>query len=121
VTHGVPALLRKIDCLRLPVNDLEEAIAFYCRLGHDMKWRRPTQAGLRFPETDAELVLQTEQPDPEIDLLVSDADAAARVFAAAGGHVIHGPFDIEVGRCVVVEDPWSNRLVLLDLRRGLLA
>jgi predicted enzyme related to lactoylglutathione lyase len=32
--------------------------------------------------------------------------------------VVRGPFDIEVGRCVVVEDPWGNRLVLLDLRRG---
>jgi lactoylglutathione lyase len=112
------ALFQKIDCVRLPVDDLEAGIAFYARLGHELIWRRPTQVGLRLPDTDAELVLQTEDPDPEVDLLVRDADAAAGTFETAGGRVVRGPFDIEIGRCVVVEDPWSNRLVLLDLRRG---
>ena len=115
------ALLRKIDCVRLPVDDLDRAIAYYGRLGHELIWRRPAQAGLRLPDTDAELVLQVEEPSPEIDFLVEDADAAAEVFAATGGRVVHGPFDIEVGRCAVVEDAWKNRLVLLDLRRGPLA
>jgi lactoylglutathione lyase len=121
VSGGASPLLRKLDCVRLPVDDLDQAIAYYGRLGHELVWRRPTQAGLRLPDTDAELVLQTEDPNPEIDFLVADADAAAGVFATAGGRVVHGPFAIEVGRCVVVEDPWNNRLVLLDLRRGLLA
>jgi lactoylglutathione lyase len=112
------ALFQKIDCVRLPVDDLEAGIAFYVRLGHELIWRRPTQVGLRLPDTDAELVLQTEDPDPEVDVLVGDADAAARAFERAGGRVVRGPFDIEVGRCVVVEDPWGNQLVLLDLRRG---
>jgi predicted enzyme related to lactoylglutathione lyase len=40
------------------------------------------------------------------------------VHSKGGGRVVRGPFDIEVGRCVVVEDPWGNRLVLLDLGRG---
>lgn len=115
------ALFQKIDCVRLPVDDLEAAIAFYGRLGHALIWRQPTQVGLRLPGTDAELVLQTESSDPEVDVLVGDADAAARTFEKAGGRVVRGPFDIEVGRCVVVEDPWGNRLVLLDLRRGPLA
>jgi hypothetical protein len=100
------------------VDDLEAAVVYYSRLGHQLIWRRPTQAALRLPDTDAELVLQTEDPEPEIDFLVEDADVAADVFATAGGRVVHLPFDIEVGRCVVVEDPWNNRLVLLDLRRG---
>jgi catechol 2,3-dioxygenase-like lactoylglutathione lyase family enzyme len=121
VSEGASALLRKIDCVRLPVDDLDEAIAYYGRLGHELIWRRQAQAGLRLPDTDAELVLQTEDPDREIDFLVEDADAAADVFVAAGGRVVHRPFDIEVGRCVVVEDLWNNRLVLLDLRRGPLA
>jgi lactoylglutathione lyase len=112
------ALFEKIDCVRLPVDDLEAGIAFYGRLGHELIWRRPTQVGLRLADTDAELVLQTEDPDPEVDLLVRDADAAAGTFERAGGRVVRGPFDIEIGRCVVVEDPWSNRLVLLDLSRG---
>lgn len=116
--EGVSPLFRKIDCVRLPVPDLDDAIAYYGCLGHDLNWRRPTQAGLRLGESGAELVVQTEEPQLEIDFLVDDADAAGREFAEAGGRVVYGPFDIEVGRCVVVEDPWGNRLVLLDSRRG---
>jgi lactoylglutathione lyase len=112
------ALFQKIDCVRLPVDDLEAGVAFYVRLGHEVIWRRPGQVGLRLSDTDTELVLQTEHPDPEVDVLVADADAAVSAFERAGGRVVHGPFDIEVGRCVVVEDPWGNRLVLLDLSRG---
>jgi lactoylglutathione lyase len=111
-------LVRKVDCLQLPVGDLEAGIAFYGRLGHEVIWRRATSAGLRLPDTDAELVLQTERPDPETDLLVEDADAAVGRFVAAGGSVVVDPFDIEIGRCAVVADPWGNRLVLLDLSKG---
>ena len=114
------ALFRQVDCVRLHVDDLERAIAYYGRLGHEVIWRRPNQAGLRLADTDTELVVQTEEPGLEIDFLVEDADAAGDAVAHTGGRVVHGPFDIEVGRCVVVEDPWSNRLVLLDTRRGLL-
>jgi len=28
------------------------------------------------------------------------------------------PFDIQIGRCVVVRDPWGNPLVLLDMSKG---
>lgn len=38
----------------------------------------------------------------------------------AGGKVVTLPFDIAVVRCAIVEDPWGNRLVILDLSRGLL-
>ncbi len=37
---------------------------------------------------------------------------------ASGGRLIAGPFDIQVGRAAVVEDPWGNRLVLLDMSKG---
>jgi lactoylglutathione lyase len=117
---ATPPSFRKIDCVRLPVDDLDEAIGFYGRLGHEVTWRRPTQAGLRLPESDAEIVLQTELPEQEIDFLVDDADWAADRFTRIGGRLIEGPFDIEVGRCAVVEDPFGNKLVLLDLRYGLL-
>jgi predicted enzyme related to lactoylglutathione lyase len=70
------------------------------------------------PETDAELVLQTERPGVHVDLLVDSADEAAGAVEAAGGTVVVPAFDIPVGRAVVVEDPWGNRLVLLDMRNG---
>lgn len=114
-------LIRKVDCLRIYVPDLEAGLAFYRdQLGHELMWLSERAAGLRMPETDAELVLQTEREGLEVDLLVDSADAAASQMEAAGGRVVVPPFDIQIGRCVVVVDPWGNELVLLDLSKGLL-
>jgi predicted enzyme related to lactoylglutathione lyase len=65
-------------------------------------------------------VIQTEEQRQEVDLLVDSADRAAEFFLQAGGKVVVPPFDIQIGRCVVVEDPWGNPLVLLDTSKGLL-
>ena len=114
-------LVRKIDCIRLYVADLDAGLAFYRdRLGHTLIWRTPEAVGLRLPETDAEIVLHAERAAPEIDLTVEVADDAARRFEAAGGKVLVPPFDIQIGRAAVVEDPWGNRFVLLDTSKGLL-
>jgi lactoylglutathione lyase len=83
-------------------------------------WRTGTAVGLRLPESDAELVLQTEDQRQEVDLLVDSADEAAQIIEQAGGKVVIPPFDIRIGRCVVLEDPWGNPLVLLDTSKGLL-
>ena len=115
------SLLRKVDCVRFYVDDLEAGLAFYRdQLGHDLIWRTETAAGLRLPESNAELVLQTEDQRQEIDFQVDSADRAAQFIEQAGGRVIVPPFDIQIGRCVVVEDPWGNPLVLLDTSKGLL-
>ena len=71
------------------------------------------------PDTDAELVIQTDEQRQEVDLLVNSADEAAAFIERAGGKVIVPPFDIQIGRCAVVEDPWGNPLVLLDISKGL--
>ena len=114
-------LLHKVDCVRLYVPDLEAGLAFYRdRLGHELIWRTETAAGLRLPETDTELVLQTEEHRQEVDFLVGSADKSAKFIELSGGKVIVPPFDIQIGRCVVVEDPWGNPLVLLDASKGLL-
>jgi predicted enzyme related to lactoylglutathione lyase len=114
-------LLRKVDCVRLYVPDLEAGLAFYRdKLGHELIWRTATAAGLRLPETDAELVIQSEEQRQEVDFLVDSAEAAAEMMERAGGRIIVPPFDIQIGRCVVVEDPWGNPLVLLDTSKGLL-
>lgn len=112
-------LFRKVDCLALPVSDVDAAIAFYEALGHELIWRTPTAAGLRLPDSNAELVVQTERPMPETDLTVEAVDDAVRRFTEAGGKSIAGPFDIPIGRCAVVADPWGNHLVVLDNSRGL--
>ncbi len=115
-------LIRKIDCIQLCVPDLEAGLAFYRdRLGHELIWRTKTAAGLRMPESEAEILIQTEGPRREVDLLVDSADEAATFIEQVGGKVVVPPFDIQIGRCVVVEDPWGNPLVLLDTSKGLLA
>ncbi len=115
------ALLRKVDCIRFYVPDLEAGLAFYRdRLGHELIWRTETAAGLRLPESDAELVIQMQDQRQEMDFLVDSADKAAKLVEQAGGKVIVPPFDIQIGRCVVLEDPWGNPLVLLDTSKGLL-
>src|SRR5215216_1339660 len=115
------ALIRKVDCVRLYVPDLEAGLAFYRdRLGHELIWRTKTAAGLRLPESEAELVLQTEEQRQEVDLLVDSAEEAATIVEQAGGKVIVPPFEIQIGRCVLLEDPWGNPLVLLDISKGLL-
>jgi len=112
-------LFEKIDCVMLYTPDLDAALAFYCdRLGHELVWRAEEALGLHLPGCDAELVLQNERPGLEVDFLVSNADEATQKFEEAGGKVLVAPFDIRIGRCVVVEDPWGNNLVLLDMSKG---
>jgi catechol 2,3-dioxygenase-like lactoylglutathione lyase family enzyme len=42
------SVFTKIDCLRLPVANLEEGLQFYRdKLGHELIWRTETAAGLR--------------------------------------------------------------------------
>jgi catechol 2,3-dioxygenase-like lactoylglutathione lyase family enzyme len=115
-------LFRKVDCVRVYVPDLEAGLAFYRdKLGQRLIWRTARAIGLRMPDTDAEIVIQTEEERQEVDLTVRTADAAAQRFAEAGGVVVVPPFDIQIGRCTVVRDPWDNQLVLLDTSKGLLA
>lgn len=112
-------LIWSVDCVQLYVTDLDEGLAFYRdALGLELIWRTATAVGLRLPNDVTELVLQTERPAPEVDFKVASADAAVERIVAAGGRVIVPPFDIPIGRCVVVEDPWGNPLVLLDMTRG---
>ena len=112
-------LFRKIDCIELPVADLGQALEFYRdRLGHELVWRTDVAAGLRLPGSEAEIVLQTERPHAEVDLLVDAIPEAIGRFMQAGGSVLVEPFEIAIGRCAVVADPFGNRLVLLDAHKG---
>ena len=112
-------LILRVDAIQLIVPDLEAGLAFYRdKLGHELRWRNETSAGLAMPGTNTELVIQTALDQPETDLLVESADDATRRFVEAGGTVIVPPSDIPVGRVAVVRDPWGNRLVLLDLSKG---
>lgn len=115
------ALFQKIDCLSLPVADLEAALAFYGgQLGHELVWRTAKAAGLRLPGSNAELVLHTDDRRMETDLAVDSVPEALARFRSAGGRVLAGPFEIAIGLCAVVADPWNNVLVILDTSKGTL-
>ena len=120
---GLPEpLIRKVDCVQIQVPDLDAGLAFYRdQLGHQLVWRTERAVGLRLPDTDAEIVLQIERPGMEINLLVDSVDAAVARIVAAGGTVVVPPFEIQIGRCVVVCDPWGTQLIMLDTSKGLLA
>ena len=110
-------LLRQVDCVQIPVPDLDAGLRFYRDgLGLELKWRHATQAGLRLG--DSELVLQTERPEPEVDFLVDSAEDAVRRVEALGGTLLSGLEDIPVGKVAKVADPFGNPLVLLDLSKG---
>jgi catechol 2,3-dioxygenase-like lactoylglutathione lyase family enzyme len=121
VEHHPTPLIRKVDCIQIQVPDLDAGLAFYRdQLGHQLIWRTERAAGLRLPDSDAEIVLQIERPGIEINLMVEDVDAAVARIVAAGGAVVVPPFEIQIGRCVVVQDLWGTSLILLDASKGLL-
>ena len=118
--HSV-TLFRKVDCISLPVGDLDEALEFYQHsLGHQLIWRDGSAAGLRLPDSAAELVLHTDARPTETDLAVESVPAAIEEFTRAGGSVAIEPFEIRIGLCAVLRDPWGNHLVILDSSKGLL-
>jgi catechol 2,3-dioxygenase-like lactoylglutathione lyase family enzyme len=114
-------LLRKLDCLLLRVDNLDAAVSFYRdRLGHRVLWRSAEAVGFALPDTDAELVVRLNI-GPETDVLVADVDKAVAVLVSAGGEAVQPPFDIAIGRCARVRDPFGNELTLLDQSKGRLA
>jgi lactoylglutathione lyase len=114
----VTVRLRKIDCVMVRVGDLDGAVDFYARtFGLRPLWRDATSVGMGMPETDAEVVLHTmaEVPDGAVHYLVDDVRAAA---ATSGCAVRTPPFEIAVGWCAVLEDPYGNPVPILDLTKG---
>ena len=112
-------LFSRVDCLSIPVPDIDAALAFYStHLGHELIWRSHEAAGLRLPGSNAELVLHSMGRPMETDLAVDSVPEALARFMSAGGRVLKGPFEIQIGLCAVVADPWGNVLVILDTSKG---
>ena len=111
-----------VDCVQIPVPSVEEGVAFYRdRLGHSLIWQTRDAAGLKMPGSEAELVVYTEDRGIEVDFLVDSVNSAVEIWRKSGGTVAAGPFDIRIGRCAVLHDPWGNELVILDRSKGRLA
>lgn len=66
------ALFGKVDCLRVPVPDLEAGLGFYRDgLGHEVIWRMEHSVGPRMADSGAEIVLYTDGNEVETDLMVA--------------------------------------------------
>lgn len=114
-------MLRKIDCVMVRVSDLPSAVEFYGRVfGLRPLWHDATSAGMGMPETDAEVVLHTmDLPgDRAVHYLVDDVHDAVATAQRAGCVVREAPFEVAIGLCAVLEDPFGNTVCLLDMSKG---
>ena len=57
-------------------------------------------------------------PGHAVHYLVDDARAAAAEWHAAGLEVRTEPFEIAVGWCAILADPFGNAICILDLSKG---
>jgi predicted enzyme related to lactoylglutathione lyase len=85
----------------------------------ELVWRNDVegQVGLRLPESQAELVLSTNL-QYTVNWLVTSVSEAVETIVEAGGKVILEPTRIPVGQLAMVNDPFGNAPVLLDLSAG---
>ena len=114
--------LRKIDCIMIKVDDIEQAREFYIRVfGMHPNWRDATSAGLKFPESDAEIVLHSIKEIPvrvDVTYLVDDVVAAVEALKSEGCTIAAPPFDVAIGKCAVIIDPFGIPLTLIDMTKG---
>jgi predicted enzyme related to lactoylglutathione lyase len=115
-------MLRKIDCVMIRIEDVDAAARYYAQVfGLKPLWKGEGSVGLVFAESDAEIVLHNDPnlPSPvEVHYLVDDVAAAVASYAAQGCSVLVEPFEITIGKCAVVQDPFGTRLCILDMTKG---
>ena len=116
-------MLRKIDCIMIRVDDIQAAATYYADVfGLHPQWSGDDAIELVFPESDAEIVLHNDPDIPssvEVNYLVDDVVVAAAHYEAQGCSILVAPFDITIGKCAVIRDPFGTRLCILDLTKGL--
>jgi predicted enzyme related to lactoylglutathione lyase len=114
-------MLKKIDCIMVKVEDPQKARDFYVRvLGMRQVWSDEAEGsiGLRFPDGDGEIVLHRIASIPskvDVTYLVDDVPVAVKTLEREGCTVVAGPFEVAVGKCAVIVDPFGTHLSLIDL------
>ena len=117
----ITPVLQYVDCVRISVPDLEKGLRFYRdQLGHKMLWRMKDYIGLQMPDTKTEIVLDTHPHAPEIFMRVRAVGEAVKQIMASGGKIVLPPYEIEIGLCAVIQDPWGNQFTIVDISKGLL-
>ena len=114
-----PAVFKKVDAIQLYVPDLEKGIEYYCnQMGLKIIWKTESAIGLGMAEDVTEIVIQNERRHQEIDIKVDNVLEAIEKIQSSGGKILYGPFDIKIGKCAVIKDPWNNEYVILDATKG---
>ena len=84
-------------------------------------WRDEVSLGLRFAESDAEIVLHRIPDIPmrvDVTYLVEDVTTAVAALKIESCSVIEGPFEVAIGLCAVIRDPFGTPMTLIDMTRG---
>jgi predicted enzyme related to lactoylglutathione lyase len=116
---NLQALFKKLDAIQLYVPDLEKGTEYYCNhMGLKIIWKTGSAIGLGMDEDVTEIVIQNERKHQEVDIKVENVLEAIEKIQDAGGKILYGPFDIKIGKCAVVKDPWNNEYVILDSTKG---
>ena len=115
-------MLKKIDCIMVKVPDVHEAAEFY----HDVfglkpNWEYDQTIGMKLAESGTEIVLHSRQDIPfkvDVTYLVDSVDEAIIRYEEQGCTTIKAPFDIRIGRCAVIMDPFGISISILDMTKG---
>jgi catechol 2,3-dioxygenase-like lactoylglutathione lyase family enzyme len=111
-------MLKKVDCLFFYVDNLDKWISFYRdKLWLELKWKWKNDAG--FILWESELVIQTREPNQEVDILVDDVLEAVDKFKKIWATIIEEPFDINIWKCAIIQDLWWNTFTILDTTKWL--
>ena len=115
-------MFKKIDCVMIRVDDVAAGEKFYSEVfGLKPLWREAGSVGMSMPETDAEIVLHTNAEIPhkvEVHYLVDSVVGAVKIYAEKGCRVLVPPFDVMIGKCAVIEDPFGTTICILDQTSG---
>jgi len=119
-------MIRKIECVCIPTDDIAASEAFYLSLGLRRGWiiERPqadgsirTLIGLTFPEPESSQLVLSDNSRiklTEIELAVDDVRASfAELRHNPGATWIREPFATESGHVAVMEAPDGNVFVLV--------
>src|SRR6056297_582959 len=117
--NAISPVFKNVDCMRFYVPDLKDGLKFYKdKLGLNIIWKTKSAIGLGMGDKKTEVVIQNEDKWQEVDIKVDSVLKAVEEIKDAGGRIIYGPFDIKIGKCAIIKDPWNNKYVILDDSKG---
>lgn len=97
---------------------MEKEIFYYThKIGLKLIWKTQDSYGLGMNHDITEVVLSTERI-PSIQFKVDSVEEVLPKILSTGGKVISAPFDINIGHCAVIVDPWDNSYCILDMTNG---